>query len=85
MVLDLGRLKPEDIGIEMILATTDKKGALHIQETVQYDVAEYKDGVARYTMTIEPDRTGMYQVGIRMYAKNPVLPHRQDFPLVKWL
>ena len=85
VVLDLGRLKPEDIGVEMILATSDSKGALHIQEIKQYEVADYSDGIARYALSIEPDRTGMYQVGIRMYPNNPDLPHRQDFPLVKWL
>ena len=83
--LDLGRLKPEDIGVEMLLATSDVKGNLHIQEIIQYKLVDYYDGVARYSVTVEPDRTGMYQVGIRMYANNPALPHRQDFPLVKWL
>ena len=69
----------------MILATSDSKGTLHIQEIKQYEVLDYKNGIARYGITIEPDSTGMYQVGIRMYPSNPSLPHRQDFPLVKWL
>ena len=85
VVLDLGRLRPEDIGIEMIFAAMDKRGKTHIQEVYQYKLAKSKDGNARYTVSVEPDKTGMYQVGIRMYAKNPALPHRQDFALVKWL
>ncbi|MBQ7622767.1 MAG: alpha-glucan family phosphorylase, partial [Bacteroidales bacterium] len=85
VVLDLGRLRPEDIGVEMLLATSDAKGALHIQEIQQYELVEYSDGIARYAMTVEPDKTGMDQVGIRIYARNEALPHRQDFPLVKWL
>ena len=85
VVLDLGRLHPQDIGVEMLLATTDAKGVPHIQETYQYEIAEYKDNVATYKVSVEPEHTGMYQVGIRMYAFNPALPHRQDFPLVKWL
>ena len=85
VVLDLGRLRPEDVGVEMILATTDAKGQLHIQGTYQYEVSKGENGYTNYTVSIEPDRTGMYQVGIRMYARNAALPHRQDFPLVKWL
>ena len=85
VVLDLGRLRPEDIGVEMIFATTDAKGNPHIQETVQYNLASYENNLAKYAVKVEPERTGMYQVGIRMYAHNPALPHRQDFPLVKWL
>ena len=85
VVLDLGRIKPEDIGVEMIFAVSDNKGNLHIQQVTQYSLVEYGEGIAKYAMSIEPDRAGMYQVGIRMYANNPALPHRQDFPLVKWL
>ena len=85
VVLDLGRIKPEDIGVEMIFATSDSKGALHIQETQQYSLVDYANGIARFATSVQPERTGMYQVGIRMYANNPALPHRQDFPLVKWL
>ena len=85
VILDLGRLRPEDIGVEMIFATTDAKGVPHIQEIIQYELASYENGSAKYAVTVEPERTGMYQVGIRMYARNPALPHRQDFPLVQWL
>ena len=85
VVLNLGDLSPEDIGVEMLFATTDEKHQLHIQEKCDFKVVEFNDGVAKYRASILPDRTGMYQVAIRMYAKNPLLPHRQDFELVKWL
>lgn len=85
VVLDLGKLSPEDVGIEMLFAVTDKKGKLHIQESFDMNLVEYKDGQAKYQASILPDHTGMYQVAVRMYAKNPALPHRQDFGLVKWL
>ena len=51
----------------------------------EYEVVECNAGVARYRASILPERTGMYQVATRMYAKNPLLPHRQDFELVRWL
>ena len=85
VVLNLGDLSPQDIGVEMLFATTDVKHQLHIQEKCDYEVVEFDDGVAKYRASILPDRTGMYQVAVRMFAKNPLLPHRQDFELVKWL
>ena len=85
VVADLAGLSPEDIGVEMIFAVADKKNELHIQETVQYDVVSFEDGVATYRTSVIPERTGMYQIGVRLYAKNALLPHRMDFPLVKWL
>ena len=85
VVLDLGRLKPEDICVEIIFTSQDAKGKMHIQEKRQYGLDSYENGIAKYSMSILPDRTGMYQVGIRVYPSDRMLPHRQDFPLVKWL
>lgn len=85
VVIDLGRLKPEDIGVEMLLTSTDAKGHLHIQEVFNYELVSYENGVATFKTSVLPERTGMYEVGTRVYPKNAELPHRQDFPLVKWL
>ena len=85
VVIDLGRIKPEDIGVEMLFTSSDKKGKLHIQEVCQYELVGCEGGVATFRASILPERTGMYQVGTRIYPKNPRLPHRQDLPIVKWL
>lgn len=85
VVIDLGRLKPEDIGVEMLLTSTDAKGQLHIQEVFNYELVSYENGVATFKTSVLPERTGMYEVGTRVYPKNAELPHRQDFPIVKWL
>lgn len=85
VVLDLGRIKPEDVGVEMLFTSTDKKGELHIQEVCKFELTSYENGVAHYQASVLPEKTGMYQVGTRIYPQNPMLPHRQDFPIVKWL
>jgi phosphorylase/glycogen(starch) synthase len=51
----------------------------------EYKLENYENGVATYKVELVPERTGMYQVGTRIFPKHPDLPHRQDFPLVKWL
>ena len=85
IVLSLGDLQPEDIGVELIFAQTDKHGALHISTVEQLQVAESNDATATYRSEVMPEKTGSYQVGIRIFAKNPLLPHRPDFECVKWL
>ncbi len=85
VVLDLGHLRPEDIGVEILFTSQDAKGELHIQEVEELEMVKYENGVATYTAEVLPEHTGMYQVGKRIFPKNPLLPHRQDFPLVKWL
>jgi len=85
VVLDLGALKPEDVGVEILFTTQDKKGKLHIQEVFDLKLVKTEGSVAYYHADMLPQRTGMYQVATRMYARKAELPHRQDFPLVKWL
>ena len=85
VVLNLGDILPEEIGVEMLFVTSDRKGRLHIQEKCEFELAEYSDGVATFKAAILPERTGMYQVATRIYPKNALLPHRQDFALVRWL
>lgn len=85
VVLNLGDLTPDDIGVEMLFATSDRKRQLHIQDKCEFKLVEFNDGIAKYQASILPERSGMYQVATRMYAKHPLLPHRQDFGLVKWL
>ena len=85
VVLSMGNLSPEDIGVETIFASMDAHGQLHINEVKEYTPVEFADGVSKYQVSILPDKTGMYQVASRVFAKNPLLPHRQDFECVKWL
>ena len=85
VVLDMAGLSPDDIGVEMLFATSDHRGRLHIQERFAFELVSFQDGVASFRTNVLPVRTGMYQVGTRIYPKHPLLPHRQDFPLVKWL
>ena len=85
ITLQLGDLSPEDVGVEAVFAQTDVKGKLHIVDVKEFDAVEFSDGVAKYSVTMLPDKTGAYQVGVRVFAKNALLPHRQDFECVKWL
>ena len=38
----------------------------------------------RYALDYTPTTPGSYDVAIRVYPKNALLPHRMDFALVKW-
>ena len=85
LTLQLGDLTPEEVGVEVVFAQTDAHGKVHIVEAKDFDVVEFKDGVAKYQVDVLPEKTGAYQVGGRIYAKHPLLPHRQAFECVKWV
>ena len=71
--------------METIFATSDARGRLHISDVHEYTPVEFNDGICRYRVSILPERTGAYQVATRIFARNPLMPHRQDFELVRWL
>ena len=85
IVLSIGDLKPEYVGVELVFAQADKHGQLHIDQINELELVDSADGVCTFAADVMPGQTGAYQVGLRVFAKNPLLPHRQDFECVKWV
>ena len=85
IVLNLGDLKPEFVGVELVFAQHDIHGVLHLDQVNELQVVESQEGTARYAVDVLPGQTGAYHVGVRIFAKHPLLPHRQDFECVKWI
>ena len=85
IVLNIGDMNPNDLALEVLLASPNKKGRIVIRESFEFKLKECVNGRASYECTIIPDMTGTYSIAARLYATNSKLPHRQDFELVKWL
>ncbi|MBQ1209736.1 MAG: alpha-glucan family phosphorylase [Bacteroidales bacterium] len=85
VVLGLRNIKPEDIGVEILVASVNEKGQYHIEEKCELAVVSSEADKTVYRANLVPAMAGFYQMAVRMYAKNDLLPHRQDFELVKWL
>ena len=85
LVLSIGDLDPEDLGAEILLTELNAKGEHHIVSIYPFQVKSFEAGVATYAAEVVPEISGTYETAVRIFAKNPDLPHRQDFELVKWL
>jgi phosphorylase/glycogen(starch) synthase len=81
----LNGLNVNDIGIELVVAEPIDSENVKITHTQDFEVKKVEGSVVTYSLDIVPTEPGVFDAGIRMYAKNPDLPHRQDFCLVKWL
>jgi phosphorylase/glycogen(starch) synthase len=86
VALDLNELDPSDVGVEFLMVEmiSDKKH-IKLYDRKEFQLAGVSGHTAIYEVTFQPYRTGAFEFGIRMFPKHPALPHRQDFPLVKWL
>ena len=85
MDLQLGDLTAKEVGLEIVFAQSDTRGKVHIVDVQEFKVVSVKDGVAHYEVDVLPEKTGSYLVGARVFAKHPLLAHRQSFECVKWL
>ncbi len=85
VVIELGDLSVGDIGVEMVVARTIvDNNPVDLIEVLPLNYIKSEDGKAYYSAEVSPQKTGSFDVAIRVYAYNPELPNRMDFALVKW-
>jgi phosphorylase/glycogen(starch) synthase len=83
--IDLKDLKAEDIGIEFVYGQKNIENQITKYIGVYPLIFERKEaGVATYRVEISTQLSGVYDFAFRIFPTNPLLPHRQDFPLIKW-
>jgi hypothetical protein len=85
MVLKLNEIKPSDIGIEIVFGQKvldEVKEILFIEEM---KCLEENNGTVKFSCSVPAKRSGVYDYSFRVFPKNPDLPHRMDFPLVRWI
>jgi len=83
--IDLNDFNPEYFGLELIVSRPDEKGKdkkIHVQP---FELAKVEGGKAWFNTKVVPVIPGSFNLGIRIFPKNDDLPHRQDFPYVKWI
>jgi len=85
VTVDVGSLKPEDIGVEIIMASITNNGKdIKVLSKRELSLEKSDGHIAVYSVEALPSRTGYYDMATRIFPKNAALPHRMDFALVKW-
>lgn len=51
----------------------------------EFKCTRSEGSIAEYTFLQEVDETGLFDIGFRVYPYNELIPHRMDFPLVRWI
>jgi phosphorylase/glycogen(starch) synthase len=85
VVIDLGKLSPDDIGVELVVADMIEGGQVQIKRIQEFDLEHVEESRATFRLSIVPMEPGVFEAGIRIFAKNKELPHRMDFNLVRWI
>ncbi len=85
VVVDLKELKPEDLGVEMIITQSEKDNQTSMVDSLQFTIEKIEGSVITYQLNLKLMNAGAFGYAIRMYPKHPELPHRQDFHYLKWV
>ena len=73
------------VGLEKVNICTDKDGVDHLYSIEPLQMTGREGYNFIFEATLAPKQSGQYKSAVRMYPKNPNLPHRQDFCYIKWL
>jgi len=85
IILNLKELAVTDVGIEVVFG---QKVNDEVKETVMVEemqLARSEKNIAVFSCEIPITKAGVYDFVFRLSPRNPLLPHRQDFNLVKWI
>jgi phosphorylase/glycogen(starch) synthase len=85
VVLDLGELSPDDVGVELIMAELSQDSEVIIKHRQDFDLENVEGKRATFKLSFTPNDPGVFDSGIRIYAKNHDLPNRMDFNLIRWV
>ncbi len=85
VVLDLGSLGPDEVGVEMVVADLIESHEVKVKRVYEFLLQSVEESRATYRLNITPVEPGAFECGIRIYPKNPMLPHRMDFCMVRWI
>ena len=78
-------LEPGDLAIELLFGKKNNDLVDEITSVYKMKLVDSGDGWVKYYIKVPITRAGVYDFTFRVYPTNNMLPHRQDFPLVKWI
>ncbi len=85
LTLNLHTLSAADIGVEVVFYKRQSETELELISTFPMEPGHQKGNEITFSCDFQPSNSGVFEFGFRMFPKHPVLPHRMDFDLVRWL
>ena len=85
ITLETPGIKAGDLAIELLFGNKDNDVVNEITSVESMKLVDSGDGWAKYYIKVPISRAGVYNYTFRVYPTSPMLPHRQDLPLVKWI
>ncbi len=85
VTLNIQELQSKDIGVELVFFRRKSETELDLLSVHTLTPGKQHGTNVTYTCDMIPSQSGVFEYGFRMYPTHPLLVHRQDFGLVRWL
>jgi len=85
IILDLNELSGTDIGIEVLFGRKINDEVKEPSFVEEMTLVKSEKNIVSFACDIPINQAGVYDFSFRLFPKNPLLPHRQDFNLVRWI
>lgn len=85
VVIDVKQAVEKGVGIELLAIKIDANNQQFIADIDELALVKTEGTKLYFNINYQLDNAGAYKYGFRMFPKNDLLPHRQDFGYVRWL
>ena len=85
ITLDVKQNTMKGIGIELVAIQTDPNNNSKLSSVDELTLVKTDGTKLTFNINYQLDNAGAYKYGFRMFPKNELLPHRQDFCFVRWI
>ena len=73
------------VGLEFVTINIHPVDDVQVHKVIPFTLVKTEGNLHTFEVTIDPTEAGAYKYAVRMFPKNELLAHRQDFSYVKWL
>ncbi len=85
VVVDVKQPNEKGIGVELVAVKTNKNNEEELFDVDELKLVKTEGSKLYFNLNYQLDRAGTFKYGFRMFPKNELLPHRQDFCYVRWI
>jgi len=85
VVLNVNELAAHDIGLEVLFGHKVNDEVKTLSFVEEMTMAGVNGNIVTFFIEIPTLQAGVFDFAFRLYPKHPLLPHKQDFNLVKWI
>lgn len=83
--IDVKNENMKGVGIELVSMNIDNNYVEKLDKTCELSLVKAEGTILTFNLNYRIDNAGAYKYSFRMFPKNELLPHRQDFCYVRWL